>query len=296
MCGQLVYNNNVLELVKADDGNVATGDNSWDASSFNEDNFKFVTDNDDIKVSTSEYVKTAGDVFTLTFKVKDNVFGDSEDESMTTDIYIKDIKASDGKDMFTSTDAKTTLTIMNVKDNNDDNEEEKEEIKVSSEEYTIEEENGVNYISKISTKTTVADFVNKLNIESSIEGSTPNFKIVKDDENNTVVYDSTVTSEPDNNEENTVYIGTGMKLIVTGEKESLEYVIIVTGDIDGDGEIGLVEIAKIKLHIIEKTPLTGIYLKAANIDESTNGEVTIIDLAKAKLIYIGLLENNTEQK
>jgi hypothetical protein len=282
MCGQLVYNNNVLELVKTDNDNVATGDNGWDASSFNEGNLKFVTDNDNIKVSTSEYIKTTGDVFTLTFKVKDNVFGDSEDESMTTDIYIKDIKASDGKDMFTSTDAKTTLTIMNT-DNN-------EEINVSSEKYTIEKENGVNYISKISTKTTVADFVNKLNIESSIEGSTPNFKIVKDDENNTVVYDSTASSKAD------AYIGTGMKLIVTGEKESLEYVIIVTGDIDGDGELGVIEIAKIKLHIIEKTPLTGINLKAANIDESTDGEVTIVDLARAKLIYVGLLENNAEQK
>ena len=80
-------------------------------------------------------------------------------------------------------------------------------------------------------------------------------------------------------------IATGMTLKVG---TNLEFTLIVTGDINGDGRIGIVDFAKLKLHYIEKELLTGNALKAADIDG--NGRVSINDLAQIKLVLIGSME------
>ena len=58
----------------------------------------------------------------------------------------------------------------------------------------------------------------------------------------------------------------------------------MTGDIDGNGEIGFTDLAELKLHYIEHTLLTDIYLQAADLDG--NGQITITDLAQVKLTLI----------
>ncbi|MCI8309161.1 MAG: hypothetical protein HFJ57_07585 [Clostridia bacterium] len=77
-------------------------------------------------------------------------------------------------------------------------------------------------------------------------------------------------------------ITTDSKLKV-GEKE---YTLIVKGDIDCDGEITINDLAKIKLHYIEKILLNGTALKSADMDGDS--EVTINDIAILKLVLIGL--------
>ena len=77
-----------------------------------------------------------------------------------------------------------------------------------------------------------------------------------------------------------------MKLKIEDEDE--EYTVIVLGDIDEDGEIDITDIARIKLHIIDKRILTDINLLAADIDKT--GEVDINDLAVMKLVLVGLRE------
>ena len=77
-------------------------------------------------------------------------------------------------------------------------------------------------------------------------------------------------------------VTTGLKLIV-GEKQ--EYTLIVKGDIDGNGEITLTDLAKMKLHCIGKELLEGNALKAADVNETDT--ITITDLARLKLILIG---------
>ncbi len=79
-------------------------------------------------------------------------------------------------------------------------------------------------------------------------------------------------------------VATGMKLTV--EKENREYTIVVLGDINEDAKMDVKDLAKLKLHLIEKETLTGINLLAANVnkDEETN----INDLALMKLVLIGL--------
>ena len=70
--------------------------------------------------------------------------------------------------------------------------------------------------------------------------------------------------------------------------ETLEYTIIVTGDIDGDTEITINDLAKLKLHLIEQELLQGISLKAADIDE--DAQITVNDAAQIKLVLIDLFE------
>ena len=70
--------------------------------------------------------------------------------------------------------------------------------------------------------------------------------------------------------------------------ENLEYTLVVTGDIDGNGKITITDLAKAKLHIIETKVLEGAQLEAADINN--NGNVTVTDIAQIKLILIDKLE------
>ena len=78
-------------------------------------------------------------------------------------------------------------------------------------------------------------------------------------------------------------IGTGATLKVG---TTLEYTFIVKNDIDGNGTITPNDLALVKIHLIGKELLTGVYEKAADID--LNGKVSINDIATLKLILIEL--------
>ena len=130
---------------------------------------------------------------------------------------------------------------------------------ITSEVYTIDNE--TNTISKVNADTTVATF--KQNVTSHGE-------LVFKDKNGNILTDESV-------------IGTGTTLKVG---TTLEYTFIVKGDVDGNGTITLNDLALIKIHLIGKQLLTGVYEKAADID--LNGKVSINDVASLKLILIGL--------
>ena len=80
-------------------------------------------------------------------------------------------------------------------------------------------------------------------------------------------------------EEDTIATGTRLRA-----GKTLEYTLIVSGDIDKNGKITITDLAKMKLHLIKKELLTGDSLKAADFDG--NGAVTITDLVQLKLKMI----------
>ena len=177
----------------------------------------------------------------------------------TTEVKIKDIVTSDGKKDINVEEAKLVIDVIEEQEENPEKPE-----KITSNKYRIEE----GYIEKIAPQTTVAQF--KKNVK--VENVTTEPQMVFIDENgNTLQEDS--------------LIKTGTKLKVGS---SLQFTLVVTGDIDGDAEITINDLANIRLHLIDKKSLTGIKLKAGDIDE--DGEVTINDLASMKLILIGLSE------
>ena len=80
-------------------------------------------------------------------------------------------------------------------------------------------------------------------------------------------------------------VGTGCKVqFATGES----YTIIVTGDISGDGEITITDLAKMKQYLIGKLQLEQSYGKAGDIN--SDEKITITDLAKIKKAIIGLIK------
>lgn len=63
------------------------------------------------------------------------------------------------------------------------------------------------------------------------------------------------------------------------------YTVVVLGDVNGDGELTVVDLAKCKLHTIWKENLTGYYEKA--VDFNGDKVVNIVDLSRLKLKLIG---------
>ena len=78
-------------------------------------------------------------------------------------------------------------------------------------------------------------------------------------------------------------VGTGMKVRIG----TVEYILVVTGDTNGDGRISIVDLSAIKLHSIGKTnyTLTGQYFRAG--DMNFDNKINIVDVSMAKLKVIG---------
>ena len=130
---------------------------------------------------------------------------------------------------------------------------------ITSDKYEIKE----NIISKILSQTTVARF--KENIVTNKE-------ITIIDKNGNVLEEDRI-------------IATGMTLKLD---EDIEYTLVVTGDINQDGRVSVTDLAKIKLHIIDKNILQDCNYLAGDING--DGRITVTDLAKIKQIIIGKTE------
>lgn len=217
--------------------------NDWEMLKYNKDTKEFIA----IKKAGS---KVPEEVASITLKVKEEI------EPKQTEIKIKNIVTSDGKEDINIDEAKVAIDI--IKDQEIKPEEPE---KITSEKYKIED----GYILKIAPETTVAQF--KQNV--TLENVTTDPQMVFTDEYGNVLQEES-------------QLKTGIKLKVG---KTLQYTLVVTGDIDKDAEITINDLAQIKLHLIGKGLLTGIEIMAADVDEDK--EITINDLAQIKLILIG---------
>ena len=76
-------------------------------------------------------------------------------------------------------------------------------------------------------------------------------------------------------------LATGMTTVVNGK----EYVISVTGDTSGDGNISVTDVVRLQAHLLNKSSLKGAYLAAADLNG--DGKVTITDLVKSARVVAG---------
>lgn len=127
--------------------------------------------------------------------------------------------------------------------------------------YSIINENSVQYIKDIAIGTTGKSFLNNIDVIDA------NYK----------VYDAL-----DNEILETDKLATGM--VLKNENEELK--LIVTGDINGDGELTLTDISNLKLHIVELNLLTNESLYAA--DTNKTNTVTLTDLSQLKTMLLNL--------
>lgn len=177
------------------------------------------------------------------FKIQFKVKDNLEiDDTIKTNISIENLEASNGEMDIRAEHATIDVDIHK-----------KPEDSITSEEYDIENM----YISRIATETTISKFKENVKTNTELEFS--------DKEGNILTEDTEI-------------IKTGTKL----KAGKLQFTLIVTGDINGDGTLSVTDIAKLKAHYIEIKDeiLTGINLKAADMND--DGEITITDLAQIK--------------
>ena len=198
-------------------------------------------------------IKKAGskieeNIIQINLQVKDEV------EPAKTNIILKDITTSEGKQDITIEDAKAEIDIIK-----EQTEKPEDPAPITSSKYRIED----GYILRILPQTSVAEFKGNVDAEEDM--------VLLDEKGNELKQDS--------------IIKTGTKLTVG---EHSPYTLIVIGDIDKDGKITTNDLARLKLHLIEYKLLTGMELKAADVDD--DNKITINDLGQIKLILIDLLK------
>ncbi len=138
----------------------------------------------------------------------------------------------------------------------------KEKLKVDIEEYKTEfgEDNKITYLKGIEIGKNLEDIGSKINTNGIVEIF---------EKNGTKVTDKNKISK------------TGMKLKITKEKESVEYIIVVAGDNNGDGKITITDVVRANLYLTHIKNLQGEFAKA--VDINNDGRVTITDIVKVKL-------------
>jgi predicted phosphodiesterase len=80
-------------------------------------------------------------------------------------------------------------------------------------------------------------------------------------------------------------IGTGMTLKILLAERTVNFTIIVTGDVDGNGIVDIADLIYINRHRLEKITLEGIYLEAGDINKDNS--VNIIDLLQLNKFRLG---------
>lgn len=82
---------------------------------------------------------------------------------------------------------------------------------------------------------------------------------------------------------NTELIGTNIKLALSN---GIQYTLIVTGDVNGDGKISVTDVLKIKKKIVSLEELDIPYKRAGDINNSN--DITTTDLVKVKKVLVGI--------
>ena len=185
----------------------------------------------------------------IIFKVRIKI---KEEITVPTDIIFK-LKSIIGSNGDYDIEAKDTSMQLHVEEMVE------EPARISSDKYLIEKDT----ISRILPETTFAEFKNNV---------TANREITIIDENGNRIGDNDI-------------IKTNMKLKVG---DSLEFSLVVIGDINEDGKITVTDLAQLKFHYVEKIILQGNNLKAGDVNG--DGRITLTDIAQLKLIIVDLIQ------
>ncbi|MBQ7139929.1 MAG: hypothetical protein IJO32_00320 [Bacilli bacterium] len=159
---------------------------------------------------------------------------------------------------------------------------------------TLKATDGSNIVKTITIK--VIDFdikTDKYNIDDNLVIKKIKDKLLFDNFINDFTVNSDINIKVFNNDVEIDYtksLGTGHKLKTYSNDELLnEYTLIVSGDINGDGQSNAADIIFMKSHILGKSTLDGILFKAGDIDE--NNSVNATDIIYLKSYILGKTNN-----
>ena len=219
------------------------------------------------KISTEPIKYKVGETIDLysLITIMDNEDGsivpNEKNVNITTNLNVQEAGIYDVTYEVTDTDGnKVSLTIQIVIEDEEDPIPTPDEFEITSSKYDIKD----NMILNVSQMTTVEAFKSLITVNKTIN-----------------LVDKNGIEQTDED-----IVKTGMKLKVNNE--NIEYTIVVIGDINGDGKRTVTDLAKAKLHIIEKQLLENEYLLALDVDK--NGEISITDIAVLKMSLIDLMD------
>ena len=139
-----------------------------------------------------------------------------------------------------------------------------EKLEINIEEYIVEKAGETKYISNINPGVKAGQVLEKIQVNN---GATKQ------------VYKGTTEVSVDKE------LATGMKIVVSLNGQTEEYIVIVSGDTNGDGMITATDLTRMKNHILGRSILTDLGLKAADINN--DGRITASELTKIKKYVLG---------
>ncbi|NBG88894.1 SpoIID/LytB domain-containing protein [Isachenkonia alkalipeptolytica] len=149
-------------------------------------------------------------------------------------------------------------------DENDEDNPPGKNFKIISDRYKIEEKT----ITKIPPKTSVENFFNEVTIK---EGSLKLFNAKGEEKTS-----------------GSMATGDGVKVLNDdGEEVLTDYRVIILGDINGDGDITIIDLLRLQRYLLGLTDLEGSPLKASDVTRS--GDVGILDLLRLQRHLLGMI-------
>lgn len=251
ICGSFEYDKDVFEKVTSID---FSSDNDWILDNYNEDSQIFIISNENANNKDEKIMN-----------IKLKVRNDLPENIKNSVIELVDIEVA-GNGINVSCNTNTQINIKKAENMGETKKEALEEINIVTEKYNVDEK----YISNISTKTNMDQFINDL------ETNADDVVILKED-------GSTLKRDE--------MIGTGMtiKLIRNNDQSKyVEYKAVVTGDVSGDGKITATDLSVLKQTVMETTKLQDEFFKAADIDES--GVISATDLSEVNRTILGSID------
>lgn len=142
----------------------------------------------------------------------------------------------------------------------------------------------------------VNDLVNKLgvkvneNIVSIVAPNTKSNTILDKVSTNSVTAQAVLTDKNGKTKSNTSSLATNDKLKITVMNgETKEFTILVLGDIDGNSKSDIIDLLKLKKHLLKTTKLSGTAIEAADVN--SDNVVDILDLLIMKKYILGKVKN-----
>lgn len=126
--------------------------------------------------------------------------------------------------------------------------------------------------------------VNTSNLISKIEPGTSVSSVLNDVKSATGGTGTIEVFKADNTKVTSGNIGTGFKVrLKVNNKIEDEKTVVIYGDVSGDGKINSIDMTEIKLSILKRKTLTGVYKDAANLYYKDNEVINSLDMTQLKL-------------
>ena len=81
---------------------------------------------------------------------------------------------------------------------------------------------------------------------------------------------------------------TGDKFIINSNDKSQEFIIVVTGDNNGDGEVSLIDLLRTQKYLLGASNLDDKYMLASDVNG--DGNVDLVDLLRIQKYLLGYID------